>query len=71
MHTKFWSQNLKGEGHAEVLGVDGRIILKWIFREIGYVNCGLDHSDPAYGPVTGPCEYGNEQLGSIKGGLAE
>jgi hypothetical protein len=23
MHTKFWSDNLKGRGHSEDLGVDG------------------------------------------------
>jgi hypothetical protein len=30
--------------------------------------CGLDSSGSAQGPVTGTCEYGNESLGSIKGG---
>jgi hypothetical protein len=28
--TKFWSKNLKGRDHEGDLGVDGRIILKWI-----------------------------------------
>jgi len=27
MHTKLWSENLKGRDYAEDLGVDGRIIL--------------------------------------------
>jgi hypothetical protein len=30
MHTKFWSENLKGIHHAGVLRVDDRIILDWI-----------------------------------------
>jgi hypothetical protein len=29
--------------------------------------CGLDSSDSGQGPVMGPCEHGNEPLGSIKG----
>jgi len=27
MHTKFWSETLKGRGHSEDLGVDGKIRL--------------------------------------------
>jgi len=30
MHTTFVSENLKGRDHLEGVGVDGRIILKWI-----------------------------------------
>jgi hypothetical protein len=26
-HIKFWSNNLKGTDHSEVLGVDGKVIL--------------------------------------------
>jgi hypothetical protein len=26
---KIWLESLKGRDHSEVLGVDGRIILKW------------------------------------------
>jgi hypothetical protein len=29
MHTKYWSGNVKGRGHLEDLGIDGRIILEW------------------------------------------
>jgi hypothetical protein len=28
MRTKFWSENLKGRGHVEDIGVHGKIILK-------------------------------------------
>jgi hypothetical protein len=46
-------------------GVDGRIILKWIFKRL---NGGhrLDRSGSGEGQVVGFCEYGDEPLGSIK-----
>jgi hypothetical protein len=48
-------------------GVDGRIILRWIFRwwDVGY---GLDRSGSGQGQVVGTCECGNEPSGSIKCG---
>jgi hypothetical protein len=33
MHTTFQSKKLKGRDKLKGLGVDGRIILKWIFTE--------------------------------------
>jgi hypothetical protein len=33
MHAGFWWGNLMEEDHSEDLGVDGRIILKWIFKK--------------------------------------
>jgi len=33
MRKIFWPGNVKGRGHSEDLGVDGKIILKWILRK--------------------------------------
>jgi hypothetical protein len=33
MHTKFSSENLKGIDHFEALGVDERIIMKWMLKK--------------------------------------
>lgn len=30
------SENLKGRGHVGDLGIDGRIIWKCVFKEVGY-----------------------------------
>jgi hypothetical protein len=44
MHTKFWSESLKGKDHSEELDIDGSIILKWIFikrvSKYGLGSCG-------------------------------
>jgi hypothetical protein len=51
----------------EDLGVDGRMLLKWIFKkwDVGH---GLDRSDSGQGQVAGSCERGNEHSGFIKCG---
>jgi hypothetical protein len=33
MHTQFWSGDIEVQHHLEDLGIDGRIILKWIVKE--------------------------------------
>jgi len=63
MHTKFWSEGLKGRYHSEEIGVEGKIMLEW---SVG--RCGLDASGSRQVPVVGYCEHGNEHSGSIKGG---
>jgi hypothetical protein len=32
MHTGLWWGNLNERGHLEDLGIDGRIIVKWILN---------------------------------------
>jgi hypothetical protein len=41
VHTGFWWANLRGKGHFEGLGLDGRIILKGIFKKWGGAWPGL------------------------------
>jgi len=63
MHTEFWLENVRGRDQVEDLGVDGNIILKCIFNEIGledtkcnkiiYSGDGLyDHCDEPSGFIT-------------------
>jgi len=33
VHTGFWLGKLRGRDHLEDLDLDGRIILRWIFRK--------------------------------------
>jgi hypothetical protein len=35
MHTGFWWGNLREKAHLENQGVNGRIIVRWIFRKWG------------------------------------
>ena len=44
LFTGFWWGNLREIGHLEDTGVDGRIILRWIFRKRGGGWHGLDWS---------------------------
>jgi hypothetical protein len=33
VHTGLWYGTLRERDHLEVLGINGKIILRWIFRE--------------------------------------
>ena len=44
-HTGFWWGNLRERDHLEDLGVDGRIILRWVFRK--WDGGGMDWIDLA------------------------
>jgi hypothetical protein len=63
MHTKFWTENMKGGDHMEDPGIDEKI-LEWILGKQG--KCVLDSSGSGYGMMVGSCEHGNEPIGSIK-----
>jgi len=65
--TGFWWGNLRESDRLGDPGIDGRIILRWIFRkwDMGY---GLDQAGSGHGQVVGICECGNEPSGSIKCG---
>jgi hypothetical protein len=42
MHTTFWLKSLKGRDYSDNLGIDGRIILKWILmKQHGRAQAGL------------------------------
>ena len=34
MYTGFWWGNLRERDHLEAPGVDGKVILRWIFRKL-------------------------------------
>jgi hypothetical protein len=67
-HTVFWWGELRKRLYLEDVGVDGMIILKWIFTRNENVWDGLDGSCSGQGEVAGVCECGNASLGSIKYG---
>ena len=64
MHRGFWRETPIKIYHVEDLSVDGRIILKRVFKKLDGDNrtycCGSE-----LGQVAGACECGNEPSGSI------
>jgi hypothetical protein len=49
------------EKHKQDLGVEGRVIFKWIFKR----QDGLDSTGSSYGRVAGPLKHGNEPSSSV------
>jgi hypothetical protein len=41
VHAEVWCENLRQTDHLEDLGVDGKIILKWIFKNSNGAWTGL------------------------------
>jgi len=66
-YTGFWWGNLRERDHLGDAGVDGRIILRLIFRKWD-VEVWTGSSWLSKGQVAGTCECGNEPSGSIKCG---
>jgi hypothetical protein len=64
LHTRVWWGNLKKRDHLEDLGIEGRIILKWILNRI--VKLRVDASGSGQEQKAGCCQYGNKPLDSIK-----
>jgi hypothetical protein len=60
VYTGFWWGNLRERDCLDDTGIDGRIILKWIFRKWGV------RAQDRERWLAGTCECSNEPLGSIK-----
>jgi len=65
VNTGFWWGNLRERDHLEDQDVDGRAILRWIFRKW---DVGASTGSIWFRIRTGGGEYGNETSGSLKCG---
>jgi len=63
----FWRGRLRKRDHLEDPGVDGRVILRWIFRKWDGRH-GEYRSISGQGQVAGTCDCGIETSGSINCG---
>ena len=61
-----WWGNLRERDHLDYPGIDGRIILRWIFKK--WDEAGLELYGSGQGQVAGTCKCGNESSVSIKCG---
>ena len=66
-YTGFWRGNLRERDHLGDAGVDGRIILRLIFRKWDVV-LWTGSSWLSKGQIAGTCECGNKPSGYIKCG---
>jgi hypothetical protein len=64
VYTGFWRGNLRETDHMEEPGVDGKMILSWIFRKWDGGH-GLDRSGSGQGQVAGTCKCGNQPAGNL------
>jgi len=67
MHAEIWWENSKVGDQYGDRGVDGKIILKRIFK-VCVGRHRLDCSGSGRGLVVGPCECGSKPSGLIKCG---
>jgi len=67
IYIGFWWRNLRERDRLGDPGIDGRIILRWIFWK-WKVGVWTGRADSGQGQVAGTCECGNEPSGSIKCG---
>ena len=67
VHMGLWWGNGKERNHLEDLGMDGRVMLKWILRNVMVMRV-LNLAGSGQGQVLGCCEHGYEPWSSIKCG---
>ena len=65
MHTGFWWGDLRERHHLKYIGVNGKMILKQIFKIWDEVR-RMDWSDSGQGQMVGAFKCGNELSGFIK-----
>jgi len=67
VHTVFRSGNLRERDYLEDLSINGRIIIKWIFKKWEWEKLS-ELTWLRIGQVTVSCECGNKSSGTIKFG---